>query len=207
MRDTSARGGLIFGFISGAVAGTLFGLFVQAVDTNFGKDIVRGVDLAAKQNRNPHFPIFPDPKGTAASAVGFFLGMLTTWGVRKAVRCGNKVATTSPSKEGLIGLLLGDFAQTLFLAVLAAVCATLGLGLLDAVSPPAVVALAAAVAGIIFGGYGAFCGWGVARQTASGGDCSRSNEPLQPTGPAGAAFEQDSGPQGILQGPPKQGGK
>jgi hypothetical protein len=170
MRETSARRGLILGFISGAVAGTLFGLFVHVLQTDIGKDIALGVDLAAKQNKNPHFPVLADPRATAAGVAGFFLGMLTTWGVRNLVGRGNQVASTSQPPEGLVGFVLGDLAQTLFFAILASACGTLAPALRDAVWPPAFVALAATVAGMIFGGYGAFRGWRVGEQTASGGD-------------------------------------
>jgi hypothetical protein len=165
------------------------------LDTDVGKDITRGVEVASKDG-NKSWLVFPDPRGTTASFVGFVLGVITSWAIRMMVRGSDKTASASPAKDDLGKFLLADLAQTLFLAFLSAGGGLLALTQTDAMSRPVRVALVAALAGVIFGIYGAAVGWSIAEPTVQRTEGPRPNGGVQAAGRAAAGSDQGSAPQG-----------
>jgi hypothetical protein len=159
MGRTAARRGMAWGLISGSVAGALFGLFVNALNTEFGRGFGRGAAAAAKNNKDPRFPIPAEPKGAAAFTVGFVLALLVAWVIRRSVRASNKVGPAPPPKEGLAEAVVDHLVLALFLAVLATVCGVLSLAQAGAGSPAQFVFIASAVAALLAGAYGALFGW------------------------------------------------
>jgi hypothetical protein len=155
----TARRGLAWGLSSGYVAGALFGLFVNVLDTGFGKIAALGAAAAAKGNKDPHFPIPTEPRGAASFTVGFFLALLVAWVIRRGVRTSD-TATPAPQPTEGVGMALVDhLVLTLFLAVLAAICGALSLAPLGPGSPVQFVFSAAVVAAMVAGAYGALFGW------------------------------------------------
>src|SRR5262245_57532557 len=100
MGRTAARRGLACGLLSGSVAGGLFGLFVNALDTRFGRAAGLGAAAAAKNNKTPHLPVPAEPRGAAAFTVGFLLALLVAWVTRRSARASNTVGPVPPPREG-----------------------------------------------------------------------------------------------------------
>jgi hypothetical protein len=159
MERTAARRGMAWGLISGSVAGALFGLFVNALDTDFGRAAGRGAAAAAKDNKDPHFPIPADPKGAAAFTVGLVLALLVAWGIRRSARASHTVGPVLPPKGGLAAAVADHLVLAFFLALLATVCGVLSLAQVGAGSPGQFVVIASAVGALLAGAYGALFGW------------------------------------------------
>jgi hypothetical protein len=150
---------MAWGLASGLVAGVLFGLFVNVLDTDFGKAAGLGAAAAAKNNRDPRWPIPADPKGAAAFTVGFFLALLVAWVIRRAVRAHHTVGPVPPPKEGLAELVVDHLVLAFFLALLATACGVLRLAEVAAGLPGQFVLIASAVAALLAGAYGTLFGW------------------------------------------------
>jgi hypothetical protein len=159
MLQTPAGRGVMVGLLLGAVAGTLFGLFIICLDTEIGRDIVTGIALARKDHQDQVFDKFPEDRAKASGFVGLILGLSTAWLVRQLIQQSPPTVPTDQPPEKLSGLLITDLIEMIVFGLVAVGCGLVSLQQASPGSPTLFVLLAAAGMALLAGAYGLLVGW------------------------------------------------